>query len=61
MGQEIDRAGLCDRCRHLQQNRNDRGSVFYYCRRSERDPSYQKYPVLPVLICPGFEAKGDRP
>lgn len=52
--------GLCARCAHLKQNRNDRGSVFYYCRRSERDPNYPKYPVLPVLDCPGFEAKGDR-
>jgi hypothetical protein len=47
--------GLCATCRHLKRNRNDRGSVFYYCRKSERDPAYPKYPPLPVLRCDGFE------
>jgi hypothetical protein len=52
---EESRAGLCATCRHLKRNRNDRGSVFYYCRRSETDPSFPKYPALPVLRCRGHE------
>lgn len=49
-------AGLCERCAHVKLNRNDRGSVFLYCRRAESDPRYPKYPPQPVLQCPGFEA-----
>ena len=52
---EEARIGLCATCRHLKKNRNDRGSVFYYCRKSEQDPRYAKYPPLPVLACPGYE------
>ena len=50
------REGLCATCRHRKENRNDRGSVFIYCRRSETDPRYPKYPPLPVARCPGHEA-----
>ena len=53
---EQARAGLCATCTHLRRNRNDRGSVFYFCRRSEQDPRFLKYPRLPVLDCPGFDA-----
>ncbi|HZE97607.1 MAG TPA: hypothetical protein VE981_11320 [Planctomycetota bacterium] len=49
------RAGLCASCRHVKINRSDRGSEFYYCRRSESDPAFRKYPPLPVLQCPGYE------
>jgi hypothetical protein len=52
---EGTRIGLCQACRHLKRYRNDRGSIFYYCRRSESDPTYPKYPVLPVSDCAGFE------
>ena len=48
-------AGLCADCRHRKENRTDRGSVFVYCRKSESDPRYPKYPSLPVLRCPGHE------
>jgi len=48
-------AGLCDSCRHRKDYRNDRGSVFLYCRKSESDPRYPKYPPLPVLACKGHE------
>jgi hypothetical protein len=47
--------GLCGRCRHAKKNRNDRGSVFLYCRLSEKDPRFPKYPPLPVVRCEGFE------
>ncbi len=50
-------AGLCATCLHAQENRNDRGSVFLYCRKSERDPAFAKYPRLPVLRCAGYEPR----
>jgi len=49
------RTGLCAACRRVKKIRSDRGSVFYYCRQSETDPAYPKYPRLPVLACPGYE------
>ena len=51
------RAGLCDRCRHQQIVRTTRGSVFSLCRRSRAEPDrFPRYPRLPVLRCPGYEA-----
>jgi len=52
---EEARAGLCAACRHLKRIRSDRGPVYYYCRKSETDPRYDKYPPIPVLECPGHE------
>ena len=46
--------GLCASCIHARENRNDRGSVFLYCRKSETDKRFPKYPPLPVLACPGY-------
>lgn len=60
-GTDDARSGLCATCRWLKRNRNDRGSVFYYCRRSETDPRYAKYPALPVVVCPGFEKENGEP
>ena len=34
---------------------SDRGSVFYQCQLSATDPSFPKYPRLPVLHCAGHE------
>jgi hypothetical protein len=48
-------AGLCADCAHARRIESDRRSVFYLCRRSMSDPSFAKYPRLPVLNCPGFE------
>ena len=48
--------GLCDACRHSRRVESARGSLFWLCRRSETDPAYPRYPRLPVVICPGFEA-----
>ena len=50
------RAGLCDSCAHQQLVRNTRGSTFSLCRRSREDTDYPRYPRLPVLACPGYEA-----
>jgi hypothetical protein len=49
--------GLCTACRHQQLVPNTRGSVFSLCRRSREDPSYPRYPRIPVLECRGFEPR----
>jgi hypothetical protein len=54
------REGLCAGCLHRKENRNDRGSVFIYCRRSESDARFPKYPPLPVARCAGHEPAGAR-
>jgi hypothetical protein len=50
-----DQVGLCFRCRHVRIIRTDRGSMFYQCSRAAADPSYPRYPILPMLECGGFE------
>lgn len=50
-------AGLCNLCRHQQVVRTTRGSVFSLCRRSKTDPTFPRYPRLPVVECRGFEAR----
>ena len=49
--------GLCPGCRHVRIIRSDRGSIFYQCLLAAVDPRFPKYPRLPVLSCPGYEAK----
>jgi len=49
--------GLCDRCAYQQVVSTTRGSRFSLCRRSRTDPSYPRYPRIPVLACPGFEQR----
>jgi hypothetical protein len=53
----VPAAGLCDSCAHQRVIRNTRGSSFSLCERSRSDPSYPKYPRLPVLRCAGFQAR----
>jgi hypothetical protein len=48
------RAGLCETCAHLRLVSSDRGVVFYLCEYSKRDPSYPKYPAIPVLSCAAY-------
>ena len=50
--------GLCGRCAHAEWIRNDRGSEFLRCGRSGSDRRYAKFPLLPVLICAGYEDGG---
>ena len=47
--------GLCASCRHAHRIDTTRGATFWRCRRSETDPSYPRYPRLPVLACQGHE------
>ena len=55
MTSEDAAVGLCRRCRWAQPSGNRRGSVFWLCRRSLTDATWDKYPRLPVLECRGFE------
>ena len=54
-------AGLCALCSHHRITGNVRGSRFYLCERSKNDARFPRYPPLPVLSCPGFEAGGPDP
>lgn len=54
-------AGLCETCEHQQLVRNTRGSAFSLCRRSREDSAYPRYPRLPVLSCPGYDALAHPP
>src|SRR5579863_2676435 len=48
-------AGLCSTCRFMRKITSDRGSVFIQCGKSVEDPSFPKYPRLPVVTCRGYE------
>jgi hypothetical protein len=48
-------AGLCAACAHARLITSGKGSTFWLCRLSEHDPRFRKYPVLPVLRCPGYQ------
>lgn len=50
-------AGLCSTCRHQRVVGNTRGSRFSLCERAKSDPSFPKYPRLPVLECRGYEPR----
>jgi hypothetical protein len=54
-------AGLCNLCRHQRLVRNTRGSSFSLCRRSKTDPSFPRYPRLPVVECRGYEPAEPEP
>jgi hypothetical protein len=57
IARETERAGLCASCLHARVLRSDRGAVFYQCRLAENDSRYPRYPRLPMLACPGFQAR----
>lgn len=50
-------AGLCDACRWRRDVETAR-STFVLCTRGLTDPSFPKYPRLPVLACRGYEPPG---
>ncbi len=47
-------AGLCETCEHMSSIVSDRGSQFIRCNLAEVDPSFPKYPRLPVMQCTGY-------
>src|SRR5262249_14138390 len=52
---ETLRVGLCINCKHMRRLLSERGSTFYMCERGLREPSFAKYPRLPVEECRGYE------
>lgn len=52
--------GLCRLCLHVRLVHTSRGSTFYLCRRSEKDPAYARYPRLPMIQCAGFESEREQ-
>jgi hypothetical protein len=54
---ETSSKGLCADCVHARFTKSDRGSTFLLCQLSTRDPSFPKYPRLPVLSCRGYEKR----
>jgi hypothetical protein len=52
--------GLCAECLHARYIDSAKGSQFLLCQLSKSDPSFPKYPRLPVLFCPGHSpARGE--
>ena len=56
-GRQAGRAGLCDGCRHARWIQNDRGGRFLRCGWSDIDPTFPKFPALPVRRCTAFESQ----
>jgi hypothetical protein len=48
-------AGLCATCSQARLTVSDRGSRFVRCERARTDPSFARYPPLPVLSCRGYD------
>jgi hypothetical protein len=48
-------AGLCASCRFAETITSSKGSTFYRCRMSDVDPSFPRYPRLPVIACRGYD------
>lgn len=49
--------GLCLTCRHARTVESASGAVFYLCELSREDPSFPRYPRLPVLSCSGYRPR----
>ena len=52
-----DPVGLCLGCHWMRSITNRRGSTFYRCGRADSDPTFPRYPPLPVRQCRGYEAE----
>jgi hypothetical protein len=46
--------GLCRTCACADPIETRRGSIFWRCQEHDRDPSWPKYPRLPVRACPRY-------
>ena len=52
--------GLCGTCRQSRRIETRAGSVFWLCERAATDPTFPRYPALPVVNCRGFEPARSR-
>src|SRR5579864_1510077 len=46
--------GLCLDCKYARQIEAKETSLYFLCERSLTDPTFPKYPRLPVRRCPGY-------
>lgn len=53
----LSSAGLCSVCANVQIVKSHRGPLYFLCGMSKINSAFAKYPVLPVLRCPGFRPK----
>lgn len=60
MTKKVANAGLCADCVHARHVKSDRGSTFFLCELSTRDPRFPQYPRLPVLSCEGYQKKNSQ-
>ena len=51
---ELD-PGLCRCCVHARALESARGARFWQCQRARTDPTFARYPRLPVRECRGHE------
>jgi hypothetical protein len=51
------RLGLCGDCIHARLIESNKGSQFLLCQLSQSDPTFAKYPRLPVLACSGYSPR----
>ena len=49
--------GQCSGCLHLRRVASARGSDFVLCRRAALEPTFPRYPNLPMSDCPGYEPR----
>jgi hypothetical protein len=49
--------GLCADCVYARPIESSKGSQFLLCQLSQSDPSFPKYPRLPILACAGYSHK----
>jgi hypothetical protein len=54
MNTTLSDIGLCHDCLYHSVVRNNRNIYFHLCKKSKSDPSFPKYPRLPVRECIGF-------
>ena len=47
------RVGDCLDCAHAKTLKTKSGSAIFMCGRAEKEPSYARYPALPLRDCPG--------
>jgi hypothetical protein len=55
------RLGLCARCEFGRLFRSGHDVTFVSCERSRTDPDYPRFPTIPMVRCPGFQASGEDP
>ena len=53
-----ERVGICMDCRFVLEQATKQGAVFFRCGRADEDETFNRYPAIPVLGCPGFEDRG---